>query len=71
MIKLTSLDMRSFCLAIDTELRIFDAKCSIISIIAIDRDYILEDIVYDFGFERLIVVCSKDDFVRQLIFTDD
>ncbi len=70
-IKLTSLDMRSFCLAIDTELRIFDAKCSIISIIAIDRDYILEDIVYDFGFERLIVVCSKDDFVRQLIFTDD
>ena len=63
--------MRSFCLAIDTELRIFDVKCSIISIIAIDRDYILEDIVYDFGFERLIVVCSKDDFVRQLIFTDD
>jgi len=69
-VKLISLDMSRFCLATNTELRIFDDNVNT-NTITIDRDYILEDIVYDVDLQRLIAVYSKNEFVRQLIITSN
>ncbi len=70
-IKLISLDMSRFCLATDTELKIFDDNVNTTNTIAIDRNYILEDIVYDVDLQRLIAVYSKNEFVRQIIITNE
>jgi len=72
-LKLISLDMSRFCLATNTELKIF----SIDNVntdpipLAIDYDCILEDIVYDVDSERVIAVFSKNGFVRHVIITSD
>jgi len=61
--------MSRFCLATNTELRIFSRTIDNVTTLAIDRDYILEDIVYDVDLQHLIAVYSKNEFVRHVIIT--
>ncbi len=71
-VKLINLDMSRFCLATNIELRIFSIdNVNPNTTLAIDHDYILEDIVYDVGSERVIAVYSKNGFVRHVIITSD